>query len=261
MNLFINIRWIDVLDIFLFAFLLFQLYYILKGTPAINIFVGILIVYLLYVIVKALNMELFSTILGKFIDVGVIVLIVVFQQEIRKFLLMIGSRDFLEKNRLLSKIFSLKFNVRKRTSLDVNQIVKACKNMSATKTGAIIVLPKSSDLSFYSSTGDLIDAKISSRMLESIFYKNSPLHDGAIIISNNRILAARCVMPVTENPDFPANLGMRHRASIGITEVTDATAIAISEQTGEISIAKNGQLNQNKTPEELKEYLEQEFAV
>jgi uncharacterized protein (TIGR00159 family) len=260
LNLFIEIRWIDVVDILLVALLIYQLYYLIKGTVAVNIFIGILLFYLLWLIVKALNMQLFGSILGKFIDVGFIALLIVFQQELRRFLLFIGTSDLFTKGKSGRGLFDFKWNVNKNTSLDFNAIVKACKHMSESKTGAILILTKNNDLKFYANTGDSIDAKVSVRMIESIFFKNSPLHDGAVIISNNSIVAARCVLPVTENADFPAHLGMRHRAAVGITENTDAIAIVVSEQTGEISFCKEGDLKYSLTPERLKELLEKEFS-
>ncbi|MBN8697549.1 MAG: diadenylate cyclase CdaA [Bacteroidetes bacterium] len=257
--LFIKIQLIDVVDILLVAVLIYQLYYLIKGTVAVNIFIGILLFYLLWIIVKALNMQLFGSILGKFIDVGFIALLIVFQQELRRFLLFIGTTEFFSKGKLGKGLFDFKWQVNAQVSLDINAIIKACKHMSETKTGAIIIITKNNDLKFYANTGDTIDAKVSVRMIESIFYKNSPLHDGAIIISNNTIVAARCVLPVTENADFPAHLGMRHRAAVGITENTDAIAIVVSEQTGEISFSKEGELKHTLTQERLKELLEKEF--
>ena len=256
---FITIRWLDVIDVLLVAILLFQLYYLVKGSAAINIFIGVFLFYLLWVIVKALDMRLFSNILGKFIDVGVIALIIVFQQELRRFLLFIGTTEFFGKKKLGKNLFDFKWNVGKSQALDINSVVKACKNMGETKTGAIIILTTNSELKFYMNTGDALDARISTRMIESIFYKNSPLHDGAIIISDNKIKAARCVLPVTENSDFPAHLGMRHRAAVGITENSDAVAIVVSEQTGEISFSKEGELKNGVSSERLKDFLEQEF--
>lgn len=258
-TLFITIRWLDVLDILLVSILLYQLYNLVKGSAAINILVGILLIYFLWIIVKALDMQLFSSMLGRFIDVGVITLIIVFQQELRKFLLFIGSSDLFSKYKIGKNLFD--FNLTKpQQMLDISSIVKASKNLSETKTGAIIVITKNSDLKFYSNTGDQLDAAISVRMLESIFYKNSPLHDGAIIITDNKIKAARCVLPVTENTNFPPHLGMRHRAAVGISEVSDAIAISVSEQTGEISVAKESNLNTNLSPEKLREFLEKEFS-
>lgn len=257
--LFIKIQLIDVVDVLLVAALIYQLYYLIKGTVAVNIFIGILLFYLLWIVVKAMNMQLFGSILGKFIDVGFIALLIVFQQELRRFLLFIGTTEFFSKGKLGKGLFDFKWQVSSQISLDTNAIIKACKHMSESKTGAIIIITKNNDLKFYANTGDAIDAKVSVRMIESIFYKNSPLHDGAIIISNNTIVAARCVLPVTENADFPAHLGMRHRAAVGITENTDAIAIVVSEQTGEISFSKEGELKHALTQERLKELLEREF--
>jgi len=204
-------------------------------------------------------MQLFGSILGKFIDVGFIALLIVFQQELRRFLLFIGTSDLFSKGKLGKGLFDFKWQVNTAQKLDINAIVKACKNMSESKTGAIIIVTKNNELKFYANTGDMIDAKVSVRMIESIFYKNSPLHDGAIIISENQIIAARCVLPVTENNEFPAHLGMRHRAAVGITEITDAVAIVVSEQTGGISFSKEGDLKHALTIERLREVLEKEF--
>lgn len=259
LNLFIQIHWIDVVDVVLVALLIYQLYYLIKGTVAINIFIGILLFYLLWIVVKALNMQLFGSILGKFIDVGFIALLIVFQQELRRFLLFIGTSDLFTKGKLGKGFFDFKWQVSSAEKVDINAIVKACRNMSDSRTGAILILTKNNELKFYANTGDVIDAKVSVRMIESIFYKNSPLHDGAIIISGNVIVAARCVLPVTENADFPAHLGMRHRAAVGITENTDAIAIVVSEQTGEISFSKEGELKHTLTPERLRELMEREF--
>ena len=256
---FITVRWIDVIDVLLVAALIYQIYYLVKGTVAINIFIGILLFYLLWLLVKALNMQLFGSILSKFIDVGFIAMLIVFQPELRRFLLFIGTSDIFTKGTIGKGLFDFKWQVEKSTTLDIISIVKACKNMSEAKTGAIIIVTKNNDLKFYANTGDAIEAKVSVRLIESVFYKNSPLHDGAIIISNNLIVAARCVLPVTEHSDFPAHLGMRHRAAVGITENTDAIAIVVSEQTGEISYAKEGELKHALTPERLRELLEKEF--
>jgi diadenylate cyclase len=255
---FIAVRWIDVVDILLVAVLIYQLYHLVKGTVAINIFIGIMLIYVLWIVVRVANMQLFGSILSKFIDVGFIALLIVFQPELRRFLLFLGTSDLFKKGKIGKGLFDFKWNVSTVQTLDVNSIVKACKNMSENKTGAIIILTKENDLKFYANTGDSIDAKVSVRMIESIFYKNSPLHDGAIIISNNIIIAARCVLPVTEHADFPAHLGMRHRAAVGITENTDAIAIVVSEQTGEISYSIKGELKHAMTHDRLKELLESE---
>jgi diadenylate cyclase len=255
--LFITFSWLDAIDILLVAVLLFQLYRLVKGTVAINIVLGIISIFLVWKIVLALKMELLSEILGKFIGVGVIAIIIVFQQELRRFLLFVGTSGFFDRKSFNKKLFSWKMN--KTTGVDLVSIVKACKNMSESRTGAILVITTKSDLNFYANTGEAVDAKVSARMIESIFYKNSPLHDGAVIITDNKIKAARCVLPVTEDPDFPGHLGMRHRAAAGITENSDAIAIAVSEQTGEISLAKDGKLFNSLTTEKLRELLEKEL--
>lgn len=251
---FIKVGWLDLVDILLVAVLLFQLYRLLKGSVAINIFIAIISIYLLWLVVKALNMQLLGKILGQFIGVGVIAVIIVFQQELRRFLVMVGTTGFLSTPAFAKKFFSL--TSRKSFRLDINSVVRACKSMSETKTGAILVIATGSDLKFYANTGENIQAKVSQKLIESIFYKNNPLHDGAIIVHDNIIRAARCVLPVTENPDFPSQLGMRHRAAVGITETSDAIAIAVSEQTGEISVASGGHLRSNLSPDELRELLE-----
>jgi diadenylate cyclase len=255
--LFITFSWLDAIDILLVAILLFQLYRLVKGTVAINIVLGIVSIFMLWKIVEALKMELLSEILGKFIGVGVLAIIIVFQQELRRFLLFVGTSGFFDRKNFNRKLFNWKMG--KSAPVDLVSIVKACRNMSEAKTGAIIVITTKSDLNFYANTGEPVDAKVSPRMLESIFYKNSPLHDGAIIITDNRIKAARCVLPVTEDNDFPGHLGMRHRAAAGITENSDALAIVVSEQTGEISFAKDGKLQNGLSVEKLRELLEKEL--
>lgn len=255
---YIPLRWLDLADILLVSLLLFQLYKLVRGTVALSIFSGMMAVYLIWLMVKAMKMQLLGTILGQFIGVGVIALIIVFQQELRKFLLLIGSPGWFPR---LSKTGLLRFKggAAVETSTDIGAILKSCKLMAGSKTGAILVIARRSDLSFFIQTGELLHARLSQRLIESIFYKNSPLHDGAIVIDNNEIVAARCVLPVSENANFPANLGMRHRAAVGVTENTDAIAISVSEQTGEISFSKDGTLTQNVDIETLKVFLEREL--
>ncbi|MGV8137413.1 MAG: diadenylate cyclase CdaA [Mangrovibacterium sp.] len=254
MSLFITIRVLDIVDILMVAFLLYQLYMLIKGTIAFNIFIGIFIVYLFWLLVRALNMELIGTLMGQFIGVGVLALIVVFQQEIRRFLLLIGSND--QVNRLLSteKLFaSDKLNA--VTDQHVKLMVKACENMARTYTGALIVLAQKSELREFVRTGERLNARISDALLETIFFKNTPLHDGAVIITGNQIIAARCILPITDKHDLDPSLGLRHRAAIGITEVTDALAIVVSEEKGKISYARNGQIHQNISLAELTKLL------
>jgi len=254
---FISFGLTDAIDILLVAVILYIVYNLVKGTSAITIFAGLAFIYLAYIIITAFDLKLLSSILGKFVNVGVILIMIIFQQEIRKFLLYIGSNDFL-RNIKWKNIFQLNFSASQANEivLDIEEVAKACFNMGATKTGALIVIARKTDLKFYVNTGDTIDSGLSSRMLENIFYKNSPLHDGAVIIKDNRILAARCVLPVTEKENFPAHYGMRHRAAVGITENTDALAISVSEQTGEVSLTFNGEINANLTKEKLVFLLE-----
>jgi diadenylate cyclase len=254
--LFIPFRWLDLIDIVLVAILIYQVYNIVKGTAAIRIFVGVLLIYILWKMFELMKMELLSEILGQFIGVGVIALIIVFQPELRRFLILVGTtgvRDWPVAKRLFN------WKNLKGDSINKDSIIKACANMCESKTGALIVLTKTSDLFFVLRGGEPLDSKYSSRVIESIFFKNSPLHDGAVIISGNRITAARCVLPVTDNPDFPARLGMRHRSAVGITENTDAIAIIVSEQTGTLSYAKEGQMHNNISLQELEALLDKNF--
>jgi len=254
--LFITFRWLDVIDILLVAIIMFQLYKLVKGTVAIRIFLGILAIYLFWKIVEALQMELLSEILGQFIGVGVLALIIVFQQEIRRFLLLIGNNSFFSGKRRSRLLKLISTNETNKEKLEVDQLITAAKSLSSTKTGALIILDLKSELRYYSTTGEKINAPLSSTILESIFFKNSPLHDGGVIVEDNKIIAARCILPVSENQEFPAHFGLRHRAAAGITETSRSVAIIISEETGKISSAKEGRINYNISAEELKKMLE-----
>lgn len=255
--LFLTFNITDAIDIILVAIMLYQLYKMVKGTAAVNIFVGLALIYVIWIIVRAFELKLLGSILGKFVNVGVIAIMVVFQQEIRKFLLYIGSNEFI-KNKNWRNIFTIVKSDSENihNQLDVDSIISACFNLSETKTGVLIVLSKKSDLKFFVNTGELIDSALTNKMLENIFYKNSPLHDGAVIVKNNRIIAARCVLPVTEKENFPSHFGMRHRAAVGITETTDAIAITVSEQTGAVSLTVNGEINSNLNKDKLRYLLE-----
>lgn len=257
---FLTFRWLDALDILIVAVLLYQLYNLVRGTAAINIFLGILSLYLLWLLVRALNMQLLGSILGQFIGVGVLALIVVFQQEVRRFLLLIGTTGIMSGQGSPFKWLHLKRGFTTGEVLNINSIVSACLNMAQESTGAIIVVSRESNLQFYLNTGEKVDAEVSAKILESVFYKNSPLHDGAVIITGNRIRAARCVLPVTDDDDFPAHLGMRHRAAVGLTENSDAIAIVVSEQTGAISVAHEGELEYEVSPKKLRDTLDKYFG-
>jgi len=250
-----SIRIVDVIDILLFAVLLYEIYNIVKGTAAIKIFIGIIALFIVWQIVRALQMPLLSEILGQFISVGVIALVVVFQPEIRQFLLMVGNTRIIRGHR--RRILFWKYNLNTSVNLDLDKIVKACKRLADMNTGALIVIARENELTPYVETGQTVDAKISDLLIETIFFKNSPLHDGALIIVNETIKAARCILPVSNKPDIPANCGLRHRAAAGLTEKTDAIAIIVSEERGELSYSIEGDLFMNVKPVRLKEILEE----
>ncbi len=256
---FINIELIDIIDISMVALLIYQVYKLMRGTAALNIFTGILVFYFIWLIVRALNMELLSAILGQVIGVGVIALIVLFQQEIRRFLLKLGT-SYLDSRNKLKIINRLLGTKSERASLILlDEVTNACRRMSQNRTGALIVLAKSSTLEFVIETGDRIDALINRRLIENIFFKNSPLHDGAIVIGKDKIIAARCTLPISENPNIPASYGMRHRAAVGISEATDADVIVVSEENGEISFISNGEIKKINSINELRLAIENSY--
>jgi len=255
---FISLGFFDILDILLVALLFYQVYMLIKGSVAINIFVGLFSFYLVWLLVRALNMELLSSILGQFIGVGVIALIIVFQQEIRKFLLMVGTRYNFNERFSLENLFSIhETNVEQES---INAIVEACERMSRTKTGALMVISKQSQLNNYATTGQILNAVISSSTLGAIFFKNAPLHDGAAIIDKNRILAARCILPISESTWIPGNLGLRHRAAIGMSQTTDAHVVVVSEETGEISYVMSGKIDVHVTCDALRDFLNGDYS-
>ncbi|MDC7999393.1 diadenylate cyclase [Gilvibacter sediminis] len=237
MNL-LDIRVIDIVDIVLVAALLFYLYRLVKGTVAINIFIGIVILYTVWKFTELLEMELFSKILGGFLGAGVFALIVVFQQEIRKFLLMVGSTNFKARKKFF-KQFKLN-NSGDAVSTNVQDILAACKKMGAQYAGALIVMERNTNLDFVKNTGDRMNAEVNQPIIESIFFKNSPLHDGAMVIEGNTITATRVILPVSNDRNIPLRFGLRHRAAIGITEKTDALCLVVSEENGQISYIKDG---------------------
>lgn len=244
-----DFRFIDFVDVFLVAILLYYIYKLVKGTVAINIFIGILIIYLVWLVTDYLNMQLLHRIFDGFMKVGIIALIVVFQPEIRKFLLMVGSTNLGGKRRIFKNFKFLKSD--SETTTDINAIIKACVQMGKTNTGALIVIERNNNLDFLTNTGDEMNISVSQPIIESIFFKNSPLHDGAIIIDNNIVKATRVILPVNNEKNIPDRFGLRHRAAIGITEKTDAIALAVSEETGQISYIKNGEFVMYKDIEEL----------
>ena len=246
----------DALDIILVASLLYYLYRIMKESGTINIFFGVLAFIAVWVVAsEILEMRLTGTILDKFMNIGLLVLVILFQDQIKRFLVELGSH---RRWRFIKKLFSLK-----KTDADVANtdhqrlmpIVYACMSMAKTKTGALIVLERNVTLENYEKTGDIIDAAVNSRLIENIFFKNSPLHDGAMIISNDRIKAAGCILPVSHDTDIPRALGLRHRSALGISQATDAVAIVVSEETGNISLAYRGNLDVKLSNTDLEQKL------
>ena len=242
----------DLIDILLVAYLLYQLYRLMKDSGSINIFIGILVFIGCWVIVsQVLEMRLLGSIFDKLVSVGVLALIVLFQDDVRKFLVTVGSHRrwenflrFLRKNRQ-----------EKVEKTDIMPIVMACMSMSKTKTGALIVIEKNLPLNEIIRSGETINADVNQRLIENIFFKNSPLHDGAMIIRHKQIIAAGCILPVSHDLNIPKELGLRHRAAMGVSQETDALAIIVSEETGGISVAHKGQFHLRLTAEELERIL------
>ncbi|MFD2568898.1 diadenylate cyclase CdaA [Pseudotenacibaculum haliotis] len=253
---FIDFSFLDVLDILLVAILLYYIYKLLKGTVAINIFIGIALIFLIWKMTQILKMEMLSNILGYLLSGGVIALIIVFQQEIRKFLLMIGTTNFASRRNFLHQLKFLKSEIASDTDTEV--LLEACKKLSKTKTGALIVLERTNSLDFLVETGDSMNAQVNIALLESIFYKNSPLHDGATIIRDNFVVATRVILPVSNDSMIPSRFGLRHRAAIGVSEKTDAVCLLVSEETGEISYIKDGNFELYADYDELQEKLKKD---
>jgi len=255
MNLdFIDFSFLDVLDIILVAVLLYYIYKLLKGTVAINIVIGIALIFLIWKITQALHMEMLSGILGYLLSGGVVALIIVFQQEIRKFLLMIGTTNFSAKKSFLTQLKFLQSEI--NTETDVETIITTLKLLAKTKTGVLLVIERTNKLDFLINSGDTMNALVNGAIIESIFYKNSPLHDGATIIRDNYVVATRVILPVSSNTKIPARFGLRHRAAIGVTEKTDAVCLLVSEETGELSYIKDGEFVLFKDTQELIEKLQ-----
>jgi uncharacterized protein (TIGR00159 family) len=257
---FLEISWVDFVDVTLVAILLYQVYKLIRGSLAVNIFLGILALYLMYLIVKAAEMELLATILGQFMGVGVLAMIILFQPELRKFLLLIGRSAEINRDSWFRTISNWRSD--SHEDFDVHQVIEAAKTLKATKTGALIVFSRDTELKFYVETGDPLDAEVTKRLLVSIFNKNSPLHDGAVIIYKGRIKAARCVLPVSENDHLPTHFGLRHRSAIGMSENSDTLVMAISEETGRLILARNGKylrgLKLKQVEQKILEYLHNE---
>lgn len=249
----------DIIDILLVALLIYEIYKLVKGTNAMKIFWSIIVIIILWRIVDAFSMRLSGAILSAVVNVGLIALVVVFQPEIRRFLLMLGTHTSISGENVLQRFKFWKRNIkRNNTSSGTNfePYIQACMHMSASKTGALIIFKRQNEVEEIINTGERIDALTSSALLEQLFYKNTPLHDGAVIVNSNRILAARCILPVTSRIDIDPNLGLRHRSAIGVTEQLDVVSVIVSEETGAISYAVEGEIHHNVTPVELRQSLE-----
>jgi uncharacterized protein (TIGR00159 family) len=250
-----NFTWINLIDLLLVLLISWQLFVRLKGSLAFNILIGLITLYAFWWIVIYFEMPLLETFLGGFANFGVVAVLIVFQQEIRRFLLIIGRNSFLGENKKWWHIFPWKWNLNEQNETDVETIIEACQALAETNTGAIIIFPKTSEMRFLAATGENIDANISKRLILSIFNKTSPLHDGAMIILKGKIKAVNCVLPVSDNPDLVNKLGLRHLAAVGITEQTDAVCLVVSEEHGKISYVKEGKIKQAFDNEELTEFL------
>jgi uncharacterized protein (TIGR00159 family) len=250
---FLDISIVNMIDIALVAALLYQVYKLLKGSVAIKIFLGFLSLYLIYLLVQAVRMELLSIILGQFMGVGVIAAIIIFAPEFRKFLLILGRSSIFSDDNVWKDLLFF-WRKKENSGFNISPIIDAAKVLAGSNTGALIVISSTVELKFYAESGDILDAELSKRLLISIFNKHSPLHDGAVIIHKGKIKAARCILPVTER-EVPAQFGLRHRAGIGMSEATDALILVISEETGQISMAKNGKVLHNLSFQEVREII------
>ena len=258
---FLDITLVDIIDIFVVALIMFQVYRLTRGTNALRIVVGILIIYLLWIVTRVLNMELLSMILGQIIGVGVIALIIVFQQEIRRFLILLGTQYTNRRVSFMARLFRPRGRKVKVVGQEwIDTVVGACADMAKTKTGALIVIARKVNLLPFIEQGERIDALISASLIKNIFFKNSPLHDGAMVIADDRIAAARCVLPSTER-EVPLEFGMRHRAALGASEITDALVIVVSEERGTISIARKGHISRDISPAHLQVLLRKGLSV
>lgn len=252
---FLDISYVDIFDILLVSVLIYNVYKLMRGSVAIRVFLGFLSIYLVYLVVNAVEMELLGNILGQFMQVGVIAVIILFQQEIRKFLLIIGKITVFDEGNFISSLKSIFVRQEDVHWKNITPIIEAMKTLGGSNTGALIVLSKNSELKFYAESGDRMDAIISKRLLISIFNKYSPLHDGAVIIHEGKIIAARCILPVTEKDDLPAQFGLRHRAAIGMSEVTDSLVLVVSEETGQLSSVRNGYVYHNQSTQEMRKII------
>ena len=247
----------DLLDIFLMALVIYVIFRWIRGSSAMSIFLVVVSLYVVRVVASALGMKMITTMMETVLDVGLLALVVLFQPEIRRSLITLGNRY--KGNRFIAGLLS-RGSGKKLSSETVNEVSEAIRSMSESRTGALIVIPNEIPLYDIMATGDKVDARVSRRLIMNIFFKNSPLHDGAMIIEGGRIAAARCTLPITEKMDLPASYGMRHKAAIGVSEQTDADVLVVSEETGAVSYVRSGVVKPIANINELKLILDESFS-
>ncbi|MBR1766519.1 MAG: diadenylate cyclase CdaA [Bacteroidales bacterium] len=250
-----QIHLIDIIDIVLVALLVYYIYRMVKGTNAMLFFWALIILLVAWRATDLLGMRLLGAILSSIASVGIIALIVIFQPEIRRFLLFLGTKTQLDQS-WLQRLKFWRHNMQNKPSVNYEAYINACMHMSQSKTGALIVFKRENEVEELIDTGERIGAVASSALIEALFFKNSPLHDGAVIAHGNQILAARCILPVTSRIDIDPNLGLRHRSAIGVTEQLDVLSVIVSEETGAISYALGGEIHHGISPVELRQALE-----
>ena len=256
---FLDFGILDIIDILLVAILFYQLYKLIKGSAAVKIFIGIAVIIVLWKLVGVLHLESLNNILENFINAGVIAIIVVFRQEIRKFLLVLGTTNISKRNYFFLKQFKWKEEDDKMRLKDIDTLVNSCESLSNSSTGALIVIQRNTNLDFICETGDNVEIKLSQPIIESIFFKNSPLHDGATVIKDGVIIATRVILPISNTTSISSKLGLRHRAALGITEKTDAVCLIVSEETGKLSYSKEGNLFYDREVQDLRFYLKRDL--
>ncbi len=252
---FLPVRIWDILDILIVGYLMYQIYRLLRGNIAFNIFIGVLTLYVIWWLVNELQMDLLSAVLDQFVSVGVIIIIIIFQPEVRRFLLFLGSTTLRQRSNFLGRLIYRNLEGSQQRNSDIEALKEAMVRMSRRKTGALIVVADNTNLEGIVNSGTPLDAQISQPLIESIFNKQSPLHDGAVIIDNGKIIAASVILPVSENPRLPQSAGLRHRAGVGITEKARVASFIVSEENGNISFASEGILRLKISEEELEELL------
>ena len=252
---FLPIRLLDLLDILIVGFLFYQLYKLLKGSIAFNIFIGVLLLFVVWWLVEALDMALLSLFLGQFVGVGVIMLLIVFQPEVRRFLLLLGDTTLRQRPNFFKGLINDTPEIGEEKQQNIQELKRAILRMSRNKVGSLIVIANNINLEFFSGSGVSLDAKLSQPLIESIFSKESPLHDGAVVIVGGKVKSASVVLPVSANRNLPKGVGLRHRAAVGVTENTSVTVLIVSEESGKISFAREGKLKRNINESRLTEIL------